>query len=35
MFGKTAKKPKLLNDYVKIDPKHLSSESLWKKLQQT
>ena len=28
MFGKTAKKAKLLNDYVKIDPKKLSSESL-------
>ena len=28
MFGKTAKKAKLLNDYVKIAPKKLPSESL-------
>ena len=28
MFGKTAKKVKLLNDYVKIASKKLSSESL-------
>ena len=28
MLGKTAKNAKLLNDYVKIDPKKLSSESL-------
>ena len=28
MFGKTAKKAKLLNDYEKIAPKKLSSESL-------
>ena len=28
MFGKTAEKAKLLNDYVKIAPKKLSSESL-------
>ena len=28
MFGKTVKKAKLLNDYVKIAPKKLLSESL-------
>ena len=28
MFGKTAKTAKLLNDYVKIAPKKLLSESL-------